>query len=510
MSQTNTKPSPRDPSSAYSRMAPKWDLADALLGGTDALRSRGETYLPRHDKETRKNYDNRLSRATLVNVYEDTLDTLSGKPFTEDIVLGEDVPKAVEDLMEDVDQQGTALQPFCRAWFREAWAKAFSHVLVDHPIGEKKFDGAGNVRPRTLDDDRRDGLRPYWVRIRPENVLAAYAEVVDGRERLVHVRILEVSVERVGWEEVCVERIKVLEPGTWQVLKYDETRKEWVEESSGATGLDYIPLFTFYAGKRVGLHEAKPPLHDLAHLNISHWQSSSDQRNVLTVARFPILAASGFTPEVVVGPDGQSSQKVDIGPNTYLTTEAPEGKWYYVEHTGAAIEAGRKDLEDLERQMATYGAEFLKRRPGGETATGRALDSAEATSYLASTVMDFQDCVAQLLQATSDWLRLGVPGGTVRVKGEFSMQEVESSELDALHKARDRRDISRRTYLLELQRRKVLSAEFDLEADAELLEEEVADGMGGDMFGGGEGPGARPPKPPAEEDDDDAAGGGAQ
>ena len=30
-----------------------------------------------------------------------------------------------------------------------------------------------------------------------------------------------------------------------------------------------------------------------------------------------------------------------------------------VEHTGSAIAAGEKDLESLERQMASYGAEFL-------------------------------------------------------------------------------------------------------------------------------------------------------
>lgn len=482
---SNQKPSPRDPSTAYARMEPKWRLADTLLGGTDALRASGESYLPRHDKETLKNYQNRLARAVLVNVYEDTLDSLSGKPFVEDMVVGEDVPEAVKALLDDVDLQGTALHPFCRAWFREGWAKAFAHVLVDHPIGEAKIDGSGRQRPRTLADDRVDGLRPYWVMVRPENVLAAYAEVVAGRERLVHVRILETTVERVGWEERCVERVKVLEPGTWSLYRYSEGSKEWELEGSGDTGLPYIPLFTFYAGKRVGLHEAKPPLHDLAHLNIAHWQSDSDQRNVLTVARFPILAASGFEDEPVTGPDGVTKASVDIGPNTYLTTSDPQGKWYYVEHTGAAIDAGRKELEALELRMATYGSEFLKKRPGGETATGRTLDAAEATSYLAATVGDFKDCVEQALQATADWLNAEA-GGSVEVKGDFTETGAEQAELDFLMKMRANRDISRVALVTEAKRRDILPDDYDMEADAELLVEEGAQGMG-DMFQGGQG-----------------------
>jgi hypothetical protein len=501
------KPSPRDPSSAYARMAPKWDLADSLLGGTDALRAKAQTYLPRHENESQRNYNNRLARATLVNLFEDTLDSVSGRPFAEDIVLGEDVPPAVEEMLEDCDLQGLAIQPFARNWFRMGWGKGLAHVLVDFPTKNTVYDATGAERPRTLADDRAENLRPYLVLIQPENLLAAYSEMVNGKEELVHIRILEVSVERVGWEEKTVERVKVLERGTWKTYIHDEAKKDWVEEGNGTTGLPKIPLVTFYAGKRVGLHECKPPLHDLAHLNIAHWQSASDQRNVLTVARFPILAASGYTPETTTGPDGSQVAKVDIGPNNYLTTEDAQGKWYYVEHTGAAIEAGRNDLKDLELQMSAYGGELMREQPGGETATGRALDTAEATSYLAATVQEFKDCLEQVLQLMADWTGIE-KGGTLELKGDFTLTETEATELDSLIKMRATRDISRVALLDEMKRRKVLCDDFDAEADKELLDEE-GDDLGMVPPGGAVLPGqppqpglpapAKPPAPPAEE-----------
>lgn len=485
------------PSSAYTVMKPRWDLDEALMGGTESMRAAGKQYLPQHPSESNKNYQNRLDRATLLNVYEDTVNTLSGKPFCEDIKLGEDVPEAIVELCEDVDLQGTALSPFCRNWFRMAWRKGFAHVLVDQPVGQKKTDDRGNERPRTLDDDRQEGIRPYWVLIRPENVLAAYGRMENGREVLEHVRILEESTERSGWTEKTVRRIRVLEPGVWELWKEEDAgggKKKWVVEGRGLTGLTQVPMRTFYAGKRESLMLCKPPLTDLAHLNITHWQSSSDQRNVLTVARFPILAGKGI----------DDTAKVEVGPNNYLTS-TETGEWYYVEHSGAAIEAGRKDLEDLENQMAMYGAEFLRKKPGGETATARALDSAENDSELGASAKDFKDLIEECLQLTAEWMGQETGGSVELTSIDEEPVAADQPILDALQKARAARDISREAYLTELKRRGALSEDFDIDEDKEKLDSEApTDGLDG-MFNAGNGPGGMLPgrpgnTPPVDEE----------
>lgn len=474
------------PSAAYQRMLPKWEMIDTLLGGTDAMRAAGAKYLPQYDAETNRAYQVRLERAVLLNMTEQTLDTLVGKPFREDVVLEEDVPEAVADLAPDIDLQGTNMQAFLRAWFREAWAKGFSHVLVEHPTPVAVTDEQGVERQRTLEDDRKENLRPYWVHIKPESIIGGFTALVDGKETIIQLRIVEKTLEKNPdneFEELEKTRIRVLEPGVWRLYKPSDRKDEWDLEDEGISELKRIPLVTFYAGKKTGFMECKPPLIDLGHINVSHWQSGSDQRNVLTVARFPILAAAGVA-------DGA---KVEIGPNKFLTTEAPTGKWYYVEHTGAAIAAGAADLTALEDQMSTYGAEFMRKRPGNETATGRALDSAESSSYLASTVKDFQDCVELAMQYTADWMNIE-DGGSISISDDVDVSEADATELDALNKARAARDISRRAYLTELKARGVLSDDFDIEDDAELLAEEATKAMG-DMFGGGNGT-QTPPQDP--------------
>ena len=88
--------------------------------------------------------------------------------------------------------------------------------------------------------------------------------------------------------------------------------------------------------------------------------------------------------------------------------------------------------------------------------------------------MRFEDALNTALSYTAQWLKLGDAGGTVTVNKEFGPEEINSSDLDTLNKARDRRDISRTAYIQELQRRGVIDEEYDAEGDVEELNEETA------------------------------------
>lgn len=255
-----------------------------------------------------------------------------------------------------------------------------------------------------------------------------------------------------------------------ELYRFNPQNKKWVIEDEWQTGIDVIPFVTFYSNGREDLMCAKPPLLDLAYMNVAHWQSSSDQRNVLTVARFPLLAGAGVSSE--------DSNGLEVGPNRLLTTTDPQGKFYYVEHTGAAIEAGRKDLEALEAQMAGYGATFLKAQPGTQTATARALDSAEAISPLQATTMVFEDAVEQVLDLTALWMKADA-GGEVEFNKEFGLTLGDQAGLDVLFKTRQAKDISRKSYLDELKRRGLLNGDFDADDDQEQIDEEAANGAAG-------------------------------
>lgn len=462
MAAKKNKLRPDTTSANYDKMLPRWLMLDAVLGGTETMREAGPLYLPQHQEESAINYAQRLQQAVLENHMDLTLNGLSAKPFKEDVKINDDVPALIqESILPDVDLQGTELGIFCQNWFKMGLHKGFAHVLVDMPRPREKPNG----EKRTLEDDKKENLRPYWVLIRPEHVIYMESTIVDGREVLTHVRIREYTTVRDGFAEVIEERIRVLDPGTVTMYKKHSKKDEWEKEDEWVTGLDFIPMVTFYSAEKEGTALCKPPLLDLAYLNVSFWQSNSDQRHVLTVARFPIMAGAGVTDE---------EGKLRIGPNQFLTSANPQGKYYYVEHTGAAIESGANDLKTLREAMSAYGAEFLKVKPGDQTATARALDSAEATTPLGGMVMQFQDKAAVALDFTATWLKIkGGVGGTIELAMDFEYSQLQDQGLDALEKARAKRDISRETYLDGLKKRGVLSEDFDPVKDAELLAEET-------------------------------------
>jgi len=458
-----------DPSStshSWDVMSKRWELINYVLGGTEAMRSAGLTILPKHSAESPIGWENRRKAAVLTNITEITVESLTGKPFAEDIKLNADIPEQVGDLLEDVDMCGTNMDSFARAAFRSGLAKGFIHVLVDFPEVVARADG----QPRTLEDDRTDALRPYFVMIQPEDVIFASSTIVGGKEMLTQVRIFECITTVNDFVEESVHQIRVLTPGQvdlWIDKNSNDSKKkpEWVKQSSTTTSLNYIPMHTFYASERAGLHLCKPPIMDLVHLNIAHYQSCSDQRNCLTVARFPMLAVSGVDDEAGI---------LRVGPNQILTSPDSQAKFYYVEHTGAALATGQTDINELEVAMAQYGAQFLKTQPDRVTATARSLDSAEALSPLQAMVKGFQDFLARCLDSMADWQKLGKPGGTLELNTAFGLDQTTQWDVQTLADARATGNISRVAYLTELKRRRILSQDYDIELDADQLKDEMA------------------------------------
>lgn len=493
MAAKRDEPDVSTPSRAHEAMSPKWMKIDTLLAGTEAMRAAGELYLPRYEEESAQRYSVRLNMTTLLNLTKFTLSNLVGRVFKNPIQFNQDVPEVIrgvveeagkkqvakekaEGLIENIDGQGDHVQVVAYRWFEQGFAKGLSHMLIDMPPAPVRADG---LKPTLADTADR---KPYWVPIAPENLLFAYARTVDGKQVLEMVRILEEYSYLDKFNEVCGVQVRVLRPGSWEIWRYIEDKrgdKDWYVHDAGVMdvkdkdGRQYIPLVTFYTKKK-GLMLSDVPLDDLADLNIEHWQSKSDQRNVLTAARFPILAVSGST-----GEDDATGKKINIGPYQLLSTPDPNGKYYYVEHTGAAISAGRQDLRDLEDQMASYGAQFLKKKADIESATARILDSTETISELQAIALNFKDALEQALKITADWLSLP-SGGSVTIDAGLSIS-LDGTDLQTLTEARKNRDISRQTYLGEMKRRDVLSDDFDPALnDEQLLEENDLGLMGGD------------------------------
>lgn len=114
-------------------MWPQWSMIECLRMGTPAMRNAGTAYLPQWPMEDADSYRFRVETSFLFNGFEQTVESLSGRPFAEPIKINDNVPTSIASQLDDVDMEGRNLHAFARDVFRTGVAKGHSFILVDFP-----------------------------------------------------------------------------------------------------------------------------------------------------------------------------------------------------------------------------------------------------------------------------------------------------------------------------------------------------------------------------------------
>ena len=155
-------------------MKVNWTKITDISSGTAHFKAKGQTYLPKEPKETDDSYKVRLSRAILFNVFNKTVDALSGVAFLKPPRLGDDVPAQIADYSEDIDLQGNSFAVFSKRLFDDAVRNGVTYAYVQSPNVEDEVNSRA--------DEVRLNIRPYWVHVKAENVLNWRYITVGGKQ----------------------------------------------------------------------------------------------------------------------------------------------------------------------------------------------------------------------------------------------------------------------------------------------------------------------------------------
>lgn len=446
------------PCAEYGKVAPLWKLPRTLMGGTKAMRAASIEYLPMEAAESADSYKARLGRSTLFNGFKKTVRDMTGKVFRKDIVLGDDVPPELKKYAENIDNAGRHLNVFAKDVFLDCMQPGIGFILAEMPPPLTVGSGAGGVVTRA--DEQAANRRPYLCFIKAEDLIGWKTAIINGVATLIQARIKETHTVADGqFNEKTVPQIRVLEPGKWEIWRVateGADKDKWVKVDEGVTSLAYIPLAPVYIN-RTGFFTGEPPLEDLADLNVAHWQSQSDQRNILHVARVPILFGAGF----------QEDDTIEIGASRMVRASNVGTTLEYVEHSGQAIESGDKDLANLEFQMQTQGLQLLIPQPGGKTATGEVHDDAIENSQLAMMATALQDALEWAFGFMADYSMIAgdkdKKGGSIKVNKDFGIAAGATADIPNILTAVRDGTIDKETAINELKRRGFLSDDVDPE-----------------------------------------------
>jgi len=425
----------QDPNTAWYAQEAHWILIEDLLQGTFGMRQKHRRYLPQEPRELDESYDNRLARSVCPPYYQ-RLERLLAGMLTRKPVRLVDTSDTITEQLFDVDLNGNDLN---------VWTYETARKMVRY----------GHIG--TLVDAPADGGRPYWVNYTPRQILGWRTETNEGKQQLTMLRLQELASVPDGlYGEKVVQQVRVLTPGEYQIhQKGDKGDFQIVDE--GRTSLSQIPFSIAYAN-RIGFMESRPPLEDIAELNLKTYQIQSDLDNQLHISAVPMLAFYGFP---------SSAEEVSAGPGEAIAFPA-EGRAEYIEPGGTSYEYQFKRLEQLAAQINELGlSAVLGQKLTAETAEAKRINRSQGDSTMMVIAQNMQDMIDNCLQFHAQYLGQNEAAGSCHVNRDFMGTRLDPQEINSLLQLYTAGTITQETLLQQLSDGEVLGDDFDVDEELE-------------------------------------------
>ena len=428
-----------DPNSAWQNMEPHWVLIEDLMGGSYEMRRKHRRYLLQEPRELDDSYDNRLARSVCPPYYQRLERMLAGMLTRKPVRLN-DIADVIREQLFDVDLQGNDLNIWTYETARKVIRYGHCGVLVDAPA-----DANG---------------RPYWGTYTPRDILGWRTELIDGQQKFTQLRLLEKVIEPEGdYGETIVEQVRLLTPGAFDIHRKNNDGEFQLYEE-GTTTLSEIPFSVAYSN-RVNLMESRPPMEDIAELNLKAYQCGSDLSNQLHISSVPLLAFYGYP---------QTSEEVSAGPGEAIAFPA-DGKAEYIEPSGKSFEAQYKQLDRIEQQINELGlAAILGQKLSAETAEAKRIDRSQGDSTMQVVAQQMQDMIDNSLIFHAQYLGNNSAGSSF-VNRDFLAARLDPQEIGSLLQLYTAGTITQETLLKQLHEGEVLGDEFEVEEELEATQQ---------------------------------------
>lgn len=382
----------------YRYFKPDWDLIRDVMAGERRIKEMGKTYLPPLSDTAGTSYDEYRERAVFVNMLARTVNGLVGTLYRrQPKVLG--LKDALLRGSAQITPDGASVVSFGKTVATELTPIGRVGILVD-------MDPNG-VNP------------PYMTYYIAENILSWKTEFVDGRERLVYVLLREViddfnyfgvagstapapvdAPRKVGSRQTRIARTPVdsgatpslraqfrvlsLENGAYVQRIYKTTIDRGVEvigdepvvirPTRRGNPLDFIP-FTIVGTAGVSAKVTKPPMLDIANLNVSHYKSSAQLEHGRFFTALPVYYAPARA--------GEEGGEYTVGPSMVWEV-MPGEKPGILEYYGTGLRELANSLAEKEQHISQLGGRIMgiTKDQGSQSPEVAALTHANEVSVL--------------------------------------------------------------------------------------------------------------------------------
>ncbi len=432
-----------------------WELCEDLSEGEDAIKEAGQKYLPQLSGQNSTQYNSYKKRGVFFNAFGRTIQGLAGGVFRK--VPAWKVPPKIEAYIENITDSGLTIVDLASEVVDLVLKKGRCGLLVDKGI-EKDSN-------------------PFITICTPESIINWNSTFKNGREILDLVVLKEIIYEADIKDEYKFN--EAIQIRVFKLIENQCVSEVWVKSKDAKTftmqtdgpvplliyekPIDYIP-FVFIGSERNTSKINKPPLLDLANVNIGHWRLSVDLRHGLHYAALPTPWLAGFP----------VNEQYTIGPEKWLITDNDNAKAGFLEFTGKGLEAVETGLDRDERMMAVLGARIIeKTRDKIETAESSRLRQAGETSTLIKIVWGISRGITSALQLVGKWESLAdniINDIYFKLNTDFVNSQISPQQITALMQAYQGGGISQDTFVYQMVQGEITPPDITLEEEKELIE----------------------------------------
>lgn len=362
---------------------PYWQTIRDCVMGEIMVKARGTRYLPRLESQSDDEYKAYLGRATFYNATARTLNGLVGAVHSRQPVI-DGVPDGMD--LGLVTNDGQSFDMFMKKATKEVIAAGRYGVMIDAPPqgGEPYF--AGYDAEDVVDwSTARDGSREklHYVVLR-EHVRTRLPFAKADKEHDECYRVLYVGDD--GFY-----RQRAYAPGAGLEGEFAET----VPLLQGRP-MREIP-FLMVGPYDFGFDIEKPPLLDIALLNLSHYRSYAELEQGRFYTGMPIWT-------VTLKDGGDDDAEFKIGPNTvWQLGQGDEAK--IMEFSGSGLKFLENAIATKEQQIAALGGKMATAVAGvaAESADSVLARERGEANFLGSVVETMSEAASRLLSSLSVW-----------------------------------------------------------------------------------------------------------
>ena len=422
----------------------KWIRCRDVIAGSDAVKYRREKYLPRLEAMTKAEYNAYLSRALFDNMTARLLGGFSGVITRREPEI--EYPPEMKPYFEDATMTGKS--------FFEIFKFVADEILT-------------TGRVPLLVDKGEAGGRAYIVRYKGERLINW---IQNGNEPvsmavLEETHIQPSSIDRYAMETNTRFRSLTLTEGGYVVEIYEAPAgaieqirnvngkqvKVWSKDpvliasyipNIKGTPWDEIPL-SVITPTGVDLDIAKPPILDIADINLSHYRTSADLEQGRHWTSLPTAVVSGV----------EGTTELRIGSQTAWILPDEKAKAYFLEFTGQGLQSLEKALQEKQQQMVQFSSRLMDTSTrGSEAADAVKLRNMSDSATLSTMAYAIEAGLNRVYKHIAKWEEIDPNLVNINLHKDFVNTTLSAAEISALAKSFVDGSIDEETLVFNLKR----------------------------------------------------------